>query len=125
VSPKLKLNLSFEHAFDLGSIASLVPWVNYRWEDDSYLTIWNVDKHTDDMEFVIRDEDIRYTDDLRQAFSIVSAGIRFYRGKWVLEVYGYNLTDEVIQYWGGAAEGLAKGSFSVPRSYGMRFGYDF
>jgi iron complex outermembrane receptor protein len=125
VSPKLKLNLNIDHAFDIGSLGTLIPWANFRWEDDSYLTVWNVDKHTDDMDFAIRDEDIRYTDDKRKAFSTLSAGMRFYRGKWVLEVYGYNLTDEVIQYWGGAAEGVAKGSFSMPRSYGMRFGYDF
>ena len=41
------------------------------------------------------------------------------------ELYGYNLTDEVVQWWGGAAEQVAKGSFSMPRTYGVRFGYKF
>ncbi len=125
VSPPFEFNLNFEHTFDLGDSGALVPWVNYRWEDDSYLTIWNVDKHTDDMEFVIADEDIRYTDDKREAFSTVAAGVRYYLGSWVVEAYGYNLTDEVIQYWGGAREGVAVGSFSMPRTYGIRFEYQF
>jgi len=125
VSPALKLQLNFEHAFDLGRLGKLVPWTSIHWEDDSYLTIWNVDKHTDDLDFVIPDEDIKYTDDKREAFSTMNAGLRFYHDNWSLEAYGYNITDEVVQYWGGAAEGVAKGSFSMPASYGLRFRYDF
>ena len=125
VSPKYKLNLNFEQVFELGSLGTLVPWVNVHWEDDAYLTIWNVDKHTDDMDFVIRDEDIKYTDDRRKSFTTVNATLRFYRNDWYVEAFGYNLTDEVVQYWGGAAEGVAKGSFSMPRTYGLRFHLDF
>ena len=125
VSPAFKFHMTGEHVFDFGRYGTLVPWITYHWEDDSYLTVWNVDKHTDDMEFVIRDEDIRYTDDRRKAWSMVHAGLRYYKGRWNLEAYGYNLTDEVVQWWGGAAEGVAKGSFSVPTTYGMRIGYSF
>ena len=49
--------------------------------------------------------------------------MRLYTGGWSAELYAYNLTDEVIQWWGGAAEGVAKGSFSTPRTYGFRVGY--
>ncbi len=77
------------------------------------------------MDFAIRDEDIQYTDDHRDSFYTVNATLRFYRDNWFLEAYGYNLTDEVVQYWGGAAEGVAKGSFSMPRNYGLRFNLDF
>jgi iron complex outermembrane recepter protein len=121
VSPPFKLNLKYEHAFDLGARGAIVPWINVHWEDAAYLTIWNVDKHTDDMNFAIADEDIRYTDDRRKAFTTLDATVRYYRNDWFVEAYGYNLTDEVIQYWGGAAEGVAKGSFSTPRTYGVRF----
>ena len=121
VSPPFKFNLNYEHAFDLGRRGAIVPWVNVHWEDDSYLTLWNVDKHTDDMNFAIRDEDIRFTDDRRESFLTLDATVRYYRNNWFLEAYGYNLTDEVVQYWGGAAEGVAKGSFSMPRTFGVRF----
>lgn len=124
VSPPLKFHVNFEHAF-IAEIGTFQPWVSAHWEADSYLTIWNVDKHTDDMDFAISDEDIRFTDDKREAFSMFHAGLRFYKDNWNLEIYGYNLTDEVVQYWGGAAEGVAKGSFSMPANYGMRFTYDF
>ena len=104
---------------------TIVPWVTAHWEDDSYLTIWNVDKHTDDMDFVILDQDIRYTDDKREAWSMVHAGVRLYRGNWMAELYGYNLTNEVVQWWGGAAEQVAKGSISMPRNYGFAVGKRF
>ncbi len=126
VSPPFSLRLTFEHGFVLPKKGLVLkPWVSAYWEDDSYLTIWNVDKHTDDMDFVILDEDIRYTDDRRKAWSMLHAGVRLYSGDWTLELYGYNLTNEVVQYWGGAAEQVAKGSFSVPRTYGIRIGYEF
>ena len=104
---------------------TIVPWVTAHWEDDSYLTIWNVDKHTDDLDFVISDEDIRYTDDKREQWSMVHAGVRFYSGSAMAELYGYNLTDEVVQWWGGADNRVPKGSMSMPRTYGLRFGYTF
>ena len=124
VSPTYKFNLNYTHDFNFDA-GTLVPWVNIHWEDDAYLTIWNVDKHTDTMDFVIRDEDIKYTDDKRDSFWTMNATLRFYRNDWWVELYGYNLTDEVVQYWGGAAEGVAKGSFSTPRTYGIRFNYEF
>ena len=125
VSPPFKFHITGEHVFDFGSRGAMVPWATFHWEDDSYLTIWNVDKHTDDMDFVISDEDIKYTDDKRQAWSMIHAGLRYYYKSWLFEAYGYNLTNEVVQYWGGAAEGVAKGSFSVPRTYGIRVGTSF
>jgi len=126
VSPPIKLHMTLDHAFFLPrKKMTVVPWVTAHWEDDSYLTIWNVDRHVDEMDFIILPQDIRYTDDKRQAWSMVHAGVKLYSGDWTAELYGYNLTDEVVQWWGGAAEQVAKGSFSVPRTYGVRFGYQF
>jgi iron complex outermembrane receptor protein len=123
VSPTYKFNLNYTHVFNFDS-GTLVPWVSVHWEDDSYLTVWNVEKHTD-LPFAIQDEDIKYTDDKRDAFWTMNASLRFYRNNWWVELYGYNLTDEIVQYWGGAAENVAKGSFSTPRTYGVRFNYEF
>ena len=48
VSPPFKLHLTLDHAFlSPNRQLTIVPWVTAHWEDDSYLTIWNVDKHTD------------------------------------------------------------------------------
>jgi iron complex outermembrane receptor protein len=126
VSPPFKLHMTVDHAFLLQrQQATLVPWVTTHWEADSYLTIWNVDKHTDDMDFVILDQDIRYTDDKREAWSMVHAGVRWYSGDLMAELYAYNITDEVVQWWGGAAEQVPKGSMSMPLNYGFRIGYKF
>ncbi len=109
VSPPWKVHLTVDHAFAFEQRKmTIVPWVTAHWEDESYLTIFNVDKHTDDMNFVISDEDIRFTDDKRLAWSMVHAGVRLYSGNTMAEIYGYNLTDEVVQWWGGAAEQVAK-----------------
>jgi hypothetical protein len=56
---------------------------------------------------------------------MLHAGVRIYRGNWSLEFFGYNLTNEVIQWWGGAAEQVPKGSMSVPRNYGFHIGRRF
>ncbi len=125
VSPPFRFHMVAEQTFNFGNAGSLQPWATLHWEDDAYLTIWNVDKHTDDMEFVIPDEDIKYTDDRRQSYFTLAAGLRYFVKRWQFELYGYNLTDEVIQYWGGAAEGVAKGSFNMPKTYGIRIGYNF
>lgn len=126
VSPPVKLHLTLDHAFFLENRnATIVPWVTAHWEADSYLTIWNVDKHTDDLDFVIPDEDIRYTDDKREAWSMFHAGVRFYSGSAMAELYGYNLTNEVVQWWGAADNRVPKGSMSMPRTYGVRFGFTF
>ncbi len=126
VSPNYKLHMTVDHAFFFEQKnVTIVPWVTAHWEDDSYLTIWNVDRHTDDLDFVILDQDIRYTDDRRAAWSMFHAGVAMYTGAWRAELYAYNITDEVVQWWGGAAEQVPRGSFSMPRTYGLRFGYEF
>ncbi len=126
VSPPYSLHFTIDHSFSLSKAdMAIVPWITAHWEDDAYMTVWNVEKHTDDLDFVIRDEDIRYTDDHRKAWTMFHAGVRVYSGKITAELYGYNLTDEVIQWWGGAAEQVPKGSLSMPRTYGLRFGYEF
>jgi iron complex outermembrane receptor protein len=143
VSPPFKLHMTVEHTFVLPNIKGLAmaPWVTAHWEDDSYLTIWNVDKHGNGgtpcpeqaageipdgcLDFVILPQDLRYTDDKRGAWSMLHAGIRFYHGAWTSEVFAYNITNEVVQWWGGAAERVPKGSMSMPRTYGLRLSRNF
>ena len=69
--------------------------------------------------------DLKYTDDTREPWSMIHAGIRAYRGNWTAELFAYNVTDEVVQWWGGAAEQVAKGSFSTPMNYGFALGRKF
>ena len=126
VSPPFKFHVTLDHAFLLAKRnTTIVPWVTAHWEDDSYLTIWNVDKHKDELDFVILDQDLRYTDDKREAWSMLHGGVRMYHGDLMAELYAYNITNEVVQWWGGAAEQVPRGSMSTPRSFGFRIGYKF
>ena len=57
VSPPWKVHLTVDHAFFFEQKKmTIVPWLTAHWEADSYLTIFNVDKHVDDMDFVILDD---------------------------------------------------------------------
>ncbi|MEH6549854.1 MAG: TonB-dependent receptor [Pseudomonadales bacterium] len=127
VTPSFELNVNYEHTFSLAGGDTIKPWINIGWEDESYLTLWNVDKHTDDLDFAIADEDIKYTDDKRDSHVTVNASLKYTapEEKWYAEAFVYNLTNEGVQYWGGVAEGVAKGSMSQPRFYGLRVGYNF
>ncbi len=127
VTPPFEINLNYEHWFEIKGVGNIVPWINIHWEDDSYLTVWNVEKHVDNMNFVIPDEDIHYTDDKRDAFVTANATVKWIPAseRWYAEAFVYNITDEVVQYWGGAAEGVAKGSMSQPRYMGIRVGMNW
>jgi len=47
-SPNLALTIKYEHTFNLGSMGQLIPSINYHWQAEDYLTIWNADKHIND-----------------------------------------------------------------------------
>jgi iron complex outermembrane receptor protein len=140
VSPPFKLHTTIEHTFVMPKLG-ISPWATIHWEDASYLTIWNVDQHGNGgqpcpeqgpndvpdgcVDFVILPQDLQYTDDRREPWSMLHAGLRFYHGKSTTELFAYNLTNEVVQWWGGAAEQVPKGSMSMPRTFGIRYQYRF
>lgn len=127
MTPDYTFNLNVEHYFDLGEYGALIPWVNFHWEDEAYLTIWNVDKHTDDMDFVVADEDIHYSDDKRDSYLMINANLRYNAPEevWYAEAFVQNATDESVQYWSNASQGFNQGTYSSPRYYGIRVGYNF
>ena len=47
-APDLALTVRYEHIWKLGYGYELKPGFNYHWEDSSYTTIWNADKHVND-----------------------------------------------------------------------------
>ena len=47
-SPNLALTIKYEHTFNLGTMGQLIPSINYHWQAEDYLTIWNADKHIND-----------------------------------------------------------------------------
>ena len=125
--PKYSANLSYTHSIDLGSYGFIHGWFNWSWKDKSYNTIWNLDKHLDDMNFAVSDEATRYIDDRRDAYSSANASIKYepVGQAWFAEVFVSNATDEIVQQWSNTGKGFPKGSFGMPRYYGIRTGFNF
>ncbi|NOU50573.1 TonB-dependent receptor [Pseudoalteromonas sp. JBTF-M23] len=127
MTPELTANLSYTHTFNLGEYGYVHSLMNVSWKDKSYSTIWNVDKHLDDMEFAVSDDATRYMDDTRDAFAVFDASLKYepQNKKWFAEIFVNNATDEIVQYWNNTGKGFSKGSFGMPRYYGLRAGINF
>ncbi len=125
--PEYTASLSYTHSFDLADYGYIHGWFNASWKDKSYNTIWNLDKHLDDMEFAVPDEALAYVDDGRDAFTSVNASLK-YEPKdqvWFAELFVSNATNEIVQQWSNTGKGFPKGSFGMPRYYGVRAGFNF
>ncbi|GAB3113600.1 TonB-dependent receptor [Aestuariicella hydrocarbonica] len=120
-SPEYSVTINYDHTFHLDSGARVIPFVGLHWEDESYLTYWNVDKHD------FPNANTEAHDDTREAFYTVNMSIKYISAneQWDVEAFGYNVTDESIPYWAGAGDGVVRGSRSVPANYGVRLNYSF
>ena len=127
MTPKFTANIGYGHSFNLSEYGYIHTWFNLTWKDDSYLTIWNVDKHLDDMDFSVDDEAIQYMDDSRDSFTVYSASAKYVpkNESWYLEFFVNNASDEQVQHWNSTSKGYPKGSYGLPRYYGVRTGINF
>lgn len=127
MTPRLAANISYTHSLDLGSYGFIHGWFNWSWKGKSYTTIWNLDKHLDDMNFAVSDEAALYISDKRGAYSMLNAALKYEpQGQaWYAEVFVSNATNELVQYWNNTGKGIPKGSFGMPRYYGVRAGFNF
>ena len=127
MTPRFTANVSYTHSLDLGRFGYVHGWFNLSWKDESYTTIWNLDKHLDDMDFTVSDEAALYITDKRDPYTMVNASIKYEPQSqgWYAEVFVNNATDEVVQYWNNTSKGINKGSFGMPRYYGVRAGFSF
>lgn len=125
--PKYSANLSYTHSLDLGSYGFIHGWFNLNWKDKSYNTIWNLDKHLDDMKFTVPAAALSYIDDSRDAYSSVNASLKYepQDQAWFAELFISNATNEIVQQWSNTGKGFPKGSFGMPRYYGVRAGFNF
>ena len=125
--PEFSANLSYTHSVDLGRFGFIHGWFNLSWKDKSYNTIWNVDRHLDDMKFAVSADATRYIDDRRDAYTSANASLKYepVGQAWFAEVFISNATDELVQHWSNTGKGFPKGSFGMPRYYGVRAGFNF
>ncbi|WP_445366106.1 TonB-dependent receptor [Microbulbifer sp. ANSA001] len=121
VSPEFSFTINYDHTFELVHGGAIIPFIGIHWEDESYLTYWNVDKH----DFPAGDTSAY--DDGRDSFWMINASIKYISpdDQWNVEAYGNNITDEIVPYYADGSDGLVSGPFSTPVSYGVRFNYNF
>ena len=123
----------------MGDLGQVVPAINYHWQSQDYLTIWNADKHVNDPggygtgfgdSFVdlpgYFNESTDEFGDHRGAWSTLDMFLTYKpagNDSWYAQAYVYNLTNELIPYWRAVEAGNPSGSFSAPKQYGVRVGY--
>lgn len=113
-APEHSMGLNYSHYIELGEY-QLVPWVGFRWQDKMYFTPRNLDN--------------RAVGDYQEAYANVDASLKFapVDENWYVELYGNNLTDEVVVNWmgQGANGGWKSNSYNPPRMFGVRFNISY
>jgi iron complex outermembrane receptor protein len=138
-SPNLALTVRYEHTFNLGSMGTLAPAINYHWQAEDYLTIWNADKHVNDAggygtgggsTFVdlpgYFQDPVDQFGDQRPSWDMLDLVVTYKPAgdaSWYAQAYAYNVTDEEIAWFRGVEAGQPRGSYSAPSQYGLRLGY--
>jgi iron complex outermembrane receptor protein len=109
-SPEHSFGFNYSHYIELGEY-QLMPWVGVRWQDKMYFTPRNLDN--------------KVVGDYQDAYTNVNATLKFgpVDESWYVELYGNNLTDEVVKNWMGQGNqgDFTSNSYNPPRMYGIRF----
>jgi iron complex outermembrane receptor protein len=140
-SPDVAFTIRWEHDFHLGDFGIITPSLNYHWQSEDYLTIWNADKHVNDPggygtgfspngDYVDLPgyfmDDVETFGDHRDSWYMADLLVTYKPAEdspWYLQAYGYNITDEEIAWWRQVEAGQPRGSYSAPTQYGLRFAY--
>jgi len=112
-SPKWSLTVNYEHNWYFSNGLRLSPYVSVNWQDDVYFDNNNFDEgpfHSG-----------------QPAYASASASLRLINEDkgWGGEVFINNITDERIRFWADRGPGYQRASFAPPRTYGIRFNYNF
>jgi iron complex outermembrane receptor protein len=112
-SPEWSLTFSAEHNWYFSNGLRLSPLVTVHWQSEMFFNDSNFDE--------------RPFHSGQKSFKTVDASLRLISedNQWGLELYSYNLTDEIIRSWSDPGPGYTKASFYPPRSYGIRFRKDW
>ncbi len=114
-SPEHAIGLNYSHYFALDNGYELVPWLGFRWQDKMYFSPRNIDNAV--------------IGDYQDAYANVNASLKLSGPdeQWYIELYGTNLTDEVVKNWMGQAAqgGYQFNSYNPPRMFGMRFNISY
>ncbi|WP_299588224.1 hypothetical protein [uncultured Microbulbifer sp.] len=89
VSPRYSFTINYDHTFEMADGSRVIPFIGVHWEDQSYLTYWNVDKHD------FPADKTSTFDDSRDAFWMVNTSIQYVSAddQWNVEAFSNNTTD--------------------------------
>ncbi|MEJ6000899.1 TonB-dependent receptor [Paucibacter soli] len=109
-APKYSFALNYTHEFALPGGMTLAPTLGARWQSRMYFTVRNLDNP------VIGDYQKPYTN-WNGSVKLAAAD-----GKWDVELWGTNLTNNIVKNWmgQGTAGGYTFNSYNEPRMFGLR-----
>jgi iron complex outermembrane receptor protein len=125
-SPKYSFTMNIMHTFDLPNGATLTPFLNFHWEDESYVSIDNNEKWDLDPSVLDPGVDLSVYSDKRDAWHVATISLNYTSAdeNWFAEAWGYNVTGEDFNWWQGYS-GNTPMAAKAQRTYGLRFGYNW
>ena len=114
------------HTFNLPNGGTLTPYLNFHWEDESYVSIDNNDSWDLDPSVLNPGIDLSIYSDKRDAWHIATVSLNYtsVEENWFAEAWAYNVTDQDFNWWQGYAGNTPMAAKSQ-RTYGLRFGYNW
>ena len=112
-SPEYSVTVNYEHNWFLDNGLRLSPYVSVHWQDDMYFDKSNFDEgalHSGQEAYASADFALRLINE---------------EGRWAVEAYVRNVTDELIRGWADRGPGYMRASFAKPRHYGVKFNMAF
>ena len=112
-SPEYRMTVNYEHNGFLDNGLRLSPYVSVHWQDDMYFDKSNCDEgalHSGQEAYASADFALRLINE---------------EGRWAVEAYVRNVTDELIRGWADRGPGYMRASFGKPRHYGVKFNRAF
>ncbi len=112
-SPEYSATVNFEHNWYLDNGLRLSPYVSVHWQDEMFFDKSNFAEgalHSGQEAYTSGDVALRLINE---------------QGRWAIEAYVRNVTDELVRNWADRGPGYMRGSFSKPRHYGIKFNMAF
>jgi iron complex outermembrane receptor protein len=112
-SPKWSATLTGEHNWYFDNGLRLSPVATVHWQSEIFFQDNNFDEgpfHSG-----------------QKAYTVVNGSLRLINDEksWGMELYVYNAFDKRTVVWADQGPGYIKSSYAPPRSYGVKFRYDF
>jgi iron complex outermembrane receptor protein len=112
-APDYALTLNYNHSVEMSGGYSLEPQVVVHWQSKMWFDINNYDG--------------AHLSQSQDAYAKVDLGLRLTgpEGRYYVELFGENVTDEDTKNFSGFNRGVVKANYDLPRTFGLRAGYSF